>query len=106
MARAVIGQSIKGSNGVLRVSSTKDDFVWLSLLEKQLLDGFKALELSQLAGKSRFNACTDGSLHLQGLKMRQWRRLFLRWQPLKDAIVGYQDSLRKGQIVMLFWTLS
>lgn len=73
MARAVIGQSIKGSNSALRVSGSKDDFVWLSLLEEQLLDGFKALGLSQLAGESRFNACIDGSLHLQGLKMRQWR---------------------------------
>lgn len=73
MARAVISQSIKGSNSALCVSGTKNDFVWLSLLEEQLLDGFKALELSQLAGKSRFNACIDGSFHLQGLKMRQWR---------------------------------
>jgi hypothetical protein len=49
------------------------------LLEEQLLDGLEALELSQLAGESRFNACIDGSLYLQGLKMRQWQRRFLRW---------------------------
>lgn len=79
MARAVIGQSIKGRNGALRVSGTKDDLVWLSLLEEKLLDGFKALALSQLAGRSRLNACIDGSLHLQGLKRRQWRRRFLQW---------------------------